>query len=55
LKDYNPIANKESVIVEGKARFTVLAPQLIRMEFDTLKKFEDRASLSFVNRNLTKP
>jgi alpha-glucosidase len=52
---YNPVANPKAVIVTGNARFTVLTPQLIRMEWSADGKFEDRASLVFLNRNLPVP
>jgi hypothetical protein len=42
-------------VVEGKARFTVLTPQLLRMEYDESATFEDRATLAFVNRRLPVP
>ena len=51
----NPVADPRSVIVEGAARFTVLTPQLIRMEWAPGKQFEDHASLVFVNRRLAVP
>jgi hypothetical protein len=40
---------------DGKARFTVLEPRLLRMEFSESSSFDDRQSLSFVNRKLTVP
>lgn len=39
----------------GSARFTVLTPQLIRYEYSTTGLFEDRATLTFVNRDLPVP
>lgn len=36
-------------------RFTVLTDRLIRMEYDSNNKFEDRATLTFLNRNLPVP
>ena len=51
----NPKANEEAQVVAGNARFTVLTPQMIRMEWAEDGKFEDRASLTFVNRNLEVP
>ncbi len=51
----NPVANTDSVVQFGNARFTVLTSQLIRMEYSTDQQFEDRASLAFVNRNLPTP
>jgi alpha-glucosidase (family GH31 glycosyl hydrolase) len=52
---YNPIANPGAVVVFGHARFTVLTPQLIRMEWDADGKFEDHASFVFLNRRLPVP
>lgn len=34
----------------GKARFTVLTPSVVRMEWSPSRAFEDRASLTFVQR-----
>ncbi len=51
----NPKADERAVVVAGNARFTVLTPQMIRMEWSEDGKFEDRATLTFVNRNLDVP
>ena len=48
----NPQADPSSIIVEGNARFTILAPDLIRLEWSPEGKFEDRASQVVVNRRL---
>lgn len=53
--DISPIAADSSVITAGNARFTVLTSQLIRMEWDSLGNFEDRASLVFTSRKLDVP
>src|SRR5574342_272615 len=45
----NPVADPKAIIVSGQARFTVLTPQLIRMEWSESGKFEDHASLVFIN------
>ena len=50
-----PVANPAAVVVEGHARFTVLTPRLIRMEWSADGKFEDHASLVFLNRDLPVP
>eukprot|EP01125_Pyxidicula_operculata_P005865 TRINITY_DN2050_c0_g6_i2.p1 TRINITY_DN2050_c0_g6~~TRINITY_DN2050_c0_g6_i2.p1 ORF type:complete len:1034 (+),score=272.65 TRINITY_DN2050_c0_g6_i2:380-3481(+) len=55
LLNYNPVANPNAVVISGNARFTVLTPSLIRMEYGNGGKFEDRATPAFVNRNLTVP
>ncbi len=52
---YNPVADPKAIVQFGKARFTVLTPQLIRMEWSASGKFEDRASLVFLNRRLPVP
>jgi alpha-glucosidase (family GH31 glycosyl hydrolase) len=52
---YDPVANPKAVVVLGSARFTVLTPQLVRMEWSADGKFEDRASFVFLNRNLPVP
>jgi len=52
---YNPVANPGAVVVIGHARFTVLTPQLIRMEWAADGKFEDHASFVFLNRRLPVP
>ena len=51
----NPKADDRAVVVAGNARFTVLTPQLIRMEWSADGVFEDRATLTFVNRNTEVP
>ncbi len=51
----NPKAAEEAVVVAGNARFSVLTSQLIRMEWSENGAFEDRASLTFINRNLPVP
>jgi alpha-glucosidase (family GH31 glycosyl hydrolase) len=54
-QNYNPVADLASVLQSGNARFTVLTDRVIRMEYSTNKKFNDQASLTFVNRNLPVP
>ena len=51
----NPVADPRAVVVIGKARFTVLAPEMIRMEWAADGKFEDHASFVFINRRLPVP
>ena len=52
---YNPVADPAAVVIVGKARFSVLTPQLIRMEWAADGKFEDHPSLVFLNRRLSVP
>ncbi|HWA95190.1 MAG TPA: TIM-barrel domain-containing protein [Terracidiphilus sp.] len=54
-QDYNPVANPAAVVTVGHARFTVLTPQLIRMEWSAAGQFEDHPSFVFLNRRLPVP
>src|SRR5579864_6736055 len=51
----NPVADPRAVVISDQARFTVLTPRLIRMECNADAKFEDRASLIFINRMMPVP
>jgi alpha-glucosidase (family GH31 glycosyl hydrolase) len=51
----NPVADPKAVVTLGQARFTVLTPELIRMEWAADGKFEDHASFVFLNRRLPVP
>ncbi len=51
----DPIADPKAVVQVDHARFTVLAPELIRMEWAADDKFEDHASFVFLNRRLPVP
>jgi len=51
----DPVADPKAVVTFGHARFTVLTPQLIRMEWSEDGKFEDHASFVFINRRLPVP
>jgi len=51
----DPVADPAAVVVSGNARFTVLTPRLIRMEWAEDGRFEDRASLVFIHRRLPVP
>jgi alpha-glucosidase len=52
---FDPMADARAVVISGHARFTVLTPQLIRLEWAADGKFEDHASFVFLNRNLPVP
>ncbi|MDE3201918.1 MAG: DUF5110 domain-containing protein [Acidobacteriota bacterium] len=54
-QDYNPVANPAAVVTVGHARFTILTPQLIRMEWSATDQFEDHPSFVFLNRRLPVP
>ncbi len=51
----NPVADPAAIITDGNARFTILTPQLIRMEWSADGKFEDHASMVFLNRKMPVP
>ncbi len=51
----NPVADPKAVVTIGNARFTVLTPELIRMEWAADGKFENHASFVFLNRRLPVP
>jgi alpha-glucosidase (family GH31 glycosyl hydrolase) len=51
----DPVADPKAVVTFGNARFTVLTPELIRMEWAADGKFEDHASFVFLNRRLPVP
>ncbi len=48
---YCALASQNGVIVVGKARFTVIAPELVRMEYSKDGKFLDEPTLFAVNRS----
>ena len=50
-----PQADVKAVVTAGNARFTILTDQLIRMEWSEDGQFEDRATLTFVNRKTDVP
>jgi len=51
----NPVANPDAIVISGNMRFTVLTPEMIRLEWSDTKQFEDRASFIVVNRHLPVP
>ena len=51
----NPLARPEAVVTDGNARFTVLTPEIIRIEYSPEGKFEDKATFVVVNRDLPVP
>ncbi|MCA9311176.1 MAG: hypothetical protein KDA21_08220 [Phycisphaerales bacterium] len=52
LDQYRPVASASNVHVapDGCARFTLLSAALVRLEYHPEGRFEDRASLTFINR-----
>ena len=51
----NSVADPAAVVISGNARFTILTPQLIRLEWAADSKFQDRPSLLFINRRMPVP
>ena len=45
-------AEDKNIVLCGSARFTVLSPKLIRIEYDVDAQFEDRATQTVINRRL---
>ena len=52
---YNPVANEKAVVRSGNMRFTVLTPEMIRIEYSSKQLFEDLASFVVGNRDLPVP
>lgn len=53
--NYAPEAEKDSIIVSGKCRFTVLFNRLIRIEYNSKAKFCDLPTQGVVNRKFKTP
>lgn len=53
--NFHPQANPNAIVVKNNARFTILTPSLIRMEYDPEREFEDRPSQIAWNRDLPVP
>ncbi|UKK51160.1 glycoside hydrolase family 31 protein [Prevotella sp. E13-17] len=51
----DPQADPDAIVTSGRARFTVLTPEMIRIQYSTTSKFEDRATFAVINRRLTVP
>ncbi len=51
----NPVADPKAVVIKGNARFTILTPSMVRLEWSPDGVFEDRASQVIVNRRLPVP
>lgn len=55
VQSANGKAAEEAIVTCGNARFTVLTPSMIRMEYSESGNFNDNKTLSIVNRNLPVP
>ena len=51
----NPMAATNAIVKCGNARFTVLTPEMIRIEYSAKGTFEHQATFTVVNRNLDVP
>ena len=51
----NPVAATDAIVKCGNVRFTVLTPEMIRIEYSAQAKFEDQATFTVVNRKLDVP
>jgi alpha-glucosidase len=51
----NPVAHPDAVLQVGNARFTVLTPRLIRLEWSATGEFEDRGTYAFPTRYTPHP
>ncbi|MBN1178590.1 MAG: DUF5110 domain-containing protein [Anaerolineae bacterium] len=51
----HPAANPESIVISGDARFTLLTPRLLRLEWSQAGRFEDRATYAFPTRYAPAP
>src|SRR5579863_2615132 len=51
----NSVADPAAIVISGNARFTILTPQLIRLEWAADGQFQDRPSLLFINRRMPVP
>jgi len=54
-QEQNPLADSTAIVTNGDARFTVLTSRLLRLEWAAGGRFEDNASLVFLNRRLPVP
>ncbi len=52
---YSPKADDKAIVLSGNTRFTVLTPEMIRIEHSAKGAFEDRATFAVVNRALDVP
>lgn len=51
----NPVADPKAIVRSGDMRFTILTPEMIRIEWSDKQIFEDRASFTVINRRLPVP
>lgn len=51
----NPVASRDAIVESGNMRFTVLTPEMIRVEYSPAGNFEDRATFAVINRDTPTP
>ena len=51
-RENNPVASPDAVVTVDKARFTVLTPEMVRIEYSDKGNFEDRATFAVQNRRM---
>ncbi|MCM1519840.1 MAG: glycoside hydrolase family 31 protein [Lachnoclostridium sp.] len=51
----SPVARDKATVTAGNARFTVLTPRMIRIEYSDKATFEDQPTFTVVNRDLPVP
>ncbi len=47
-----PVADPAAVVISGNARFTILTPEMVRIEYSDKGTFEDHATFAIQNRDL---
>ena len=52
---FDPIANPAAIVTANHARFTVLTPHLIRMEYSPIDRWQDAATWVAIDRNMAVP
>jgi len=52
---WDPVANKDAIVLAGNARFTVLTSRVIRLEYSADHLWQDEATIVAVRRNLPVP
>lgn len=53
LRAQSPVASPEATVVSGNARFTILTPEMVRIEYSDKGVFEDRATFTVQNRKMS--
>ena len=51
----DPMADTAAIVRSGHVRFTILTPRMIRIQYSSRDRFEDRATFAVINRRLPVP